>query len=204
MSDPKEYYKALKVTPTATHDEIRKSYLKMASHYHPDKFVDKNEKEIAHNKFIKIGEAYEILSDEKKRKQYDKYGNISDNNIYDMNREFNHQNIFKYFDKIFERHMKIFNHGFNGTNIMHDFDRMHKNFLKYSHDDHDSFRGYSKLQETIIVNGKPKTIIKEMINKNGVVTEKITKIDETGHKTENKKIIDHTHKSNVKRIENKN
>jgi DnaJ-class molecular chaperone len=202
MSDPKGYYKIIKMTSTATRDEIRKAYLKLASQYHPDKFVDKIDKENAHKIFIKIGEAYEVLSDEKKRKQYDKYGHTNNyiTHGYGMQNDFSyhHNNIFKYFDKMFEKHMEMFDHRVGEINIMH------KNFLKHSNDDHDTFREYSKFQETVIVNGKPKTIIKEMTNKNGIVTEKVTKIDEKGHKIENKKITDHSHKSdNIKRIENK-
>lgn len=66
------YYDILEVSKTATSEDIKKSYRKLALKYHPDKAGgDKSSEE----KFKKIAEAYEVLSDETKRKNYDKYGN---------------------------------------------------------------------------------------------------------------------------------
>ncbi|MBK0404334.1 J domain-containing protein [Adhaeribacter sp. BT258] len=67
----KDYYKILEVSKTATKDEIRKSYKKLARKYHPD--VNPNNKE-AEEKFKAVSEAYEVLSDEEKRKKYDQLG----------------------------------------------------------------------------------------------------------------------------------
>ena len=63
-----DLYKILEVSKDATADEIRKSYRKLARKYHPDSNQgDKN----AEEKFKQIGDAYNILGDEKKRAEYD-------------------------------------------------------------------------------------------------------------------------------------
>jgi molecular chaperone DnaJ len=72
----KDYYGALGVKPTATADEIRKAFRKMARKYHPD--VNPNDKK-AEEKFKEISEANDVLSDEKKRKIFDQFGFYSDN-----------------------------------------------------------------------------------------------------------------------------
>ncbi|KAF2476693.1 DnaJ-domain-containing protein [Lindgomyces ingoldianus] len=68
------YYDALQVQPTATELEIKKAYRKLAIKLHPDKNPGD---ETAHEKFQAIGEAYQVLSDEQLRKQYDKFGKES-------------------------------------------------------------------------------------------------------------------------------
>lgn len=67
------YYEILGVTKTSTNEEIKKAYKKKATKYHPDKNVGKSEAEKQKNEeeFKKINEAYETLSDDKKRKAYD-------------------------------------------------------------------------------------------------------------------------------------
>jgi len=66
-----DYYKILGVPNTATQDEIKKAYRKLARKMHPD--LNPNDKE-AHKKFQQINEANEVLSDPEKRKKYDQYG----------------------------------------------------------------------------------------------------------------------------------
>lgn len=63
-------YETLGVAKTASSDEIKKAYRKLAKEYHPD--INKSPE--AEEKFKEINAAYEILSDEKKREQYDTYG----------------------------------------------------------------------------------------------------------------------------------
>jgi len=69
-----EYYDVLGLKKTATPNEIKKTYYKLAKKYHPDKITDPSQKEEYTEKFQKIGEAYEVLSDPDKRKTYDQFG----------------------------------------------------------------------------------------------------------------------------------
>ena len=71
----KDYYATLGVKKTATAEEIRKAFRKLARKYHPD--VNPNDKK-AEEKFKEISEANDILSEEKKRKIYDQFGFYSD------------------------------------------------------------------------------------------------------------------------------
>lgn len=66
-----DYYKVLGVSKTATQEEIKKAYRKMARKYHPD--LNPNDRE-AEKKFKEINEANEVLSHPENRKKYDKYG----------------------------------------------------------------------------------------------------------------------------------
>ncbi|CAH1115471.1 unnamed protein product [Psylliodes chrysocephalus] len=67
-----DYYKVLKVPRNASTEEIKKAYRQLALKWHPDK--NPNNKEEATKRFREISEAYEVLSDSKKRKSYDRYG----------------------------------------------------------------------------------------------------------------------------------
>lgn len=66
----KDFYKILLIPRTATDDEIKKAYRKLALKYHPDK----NKAAGAEERFKEIAEAYEVLSDKKKREVYDQFG----------------------------------------------------------------------------------------------------------------------------------
>lgn len=66
-----DYYKILGVDKSASEDDIKKAYRKLARKYHPD--LNPNDKE-AQKKFQEINEANEVLSDPEKRKKYDQYG----------------------------------------------------------------------------------------------------------------------------------
>jgi curved DNA-binding protein len=70
-ADFKDYYATLGVPKTATKDDIRKAFRKLARVYHPDVAKDKK---TAEAKFKEINEAYEVLSDEDKRQKYDTLG----------------------------------------------------------------------------------------------------------------------------------
>ena len=66
-----DYYKILGVNKSASQDEIRAAYRKLARKHHPDLNPDDKE---ANKKFQQINEANEVLSDPEKRKKYDQYG----------------------------------------------------------------------------------------------------------------------------------
>lgn len=74
MAGAPDYYKILGVSRTADADEIKKAYRKLARKHHPDAGGDEA-------KFKEINEAYEVLSDEKKRKMYDQFGTANANQV---------------------------------------------------------------------------------------------------------------------------
>lgn len=75
MSAKRDYYDVLGVAKTATAAEVKTAYRKAALQWHPDKNQDK--KKEAEEKFKEINEAYQILSDAQKRKQYDQFGHAA-------------------------------------------------------------------------------------------------------------------------------
>lgn len=70
----RDYYEVLGVSKTATQDELKKAYRKLARKYHPD--LNKDNAEAA-EKFKECNEAYNVLSDEQKRAQYDQFGHAA-------------------------------------------------------------------------------------------------------------------------------
>ncbi|GEK88157.1 molecular chaperone DnaJ [Alkalibacterium putridalgicola] len=73
MAEKEDFYDLLGVSKDASQDEIKKAYRKLSKKYHPDI----NKADDAEDKFKKISEAYEVLSDEQKRAAYDQYGHAS-------------------------------------------------------------------------------------------------------------------------------
>ena len=85
-----DYYQVLGVDKKATADEIKKVYRKLALKWHPDK--NPNNK-AAEEKFKKISEAYAVLSDEKKRGEYDQFGSADQ-----YRQQYSQEDIFRNFD----------------------------------------------------------------------------------------------------------
>ncbi|XP_022858812.1 uncharacterized protein LOC111379628 [Olea europaea var. sylvestris] len=79
---PKDYYKILEVDYDATEEVIRSNYIRLALRWHPDKLKDEDS---ATSRFQEINEAYQVLSDPGKRREYDKKGMLFayDNNVID-------------------------------------------------------------------------------------------------------------------------
>lgn len=112
----KDYYKILGVPRTASAEELKKAYRRLAMKYHPDR--NKGGKE-AEAKFKDINEAYAVLSNAEKRKQYDMFG------AEGFERKFTQEDIFRDFDlgSIFKefgqggggRGQNMFSHIFGGT-----------------------------------------------------------------------------------------
>jgi DnaJ-class molecular chaperone len=88
-----DYYNILELSKTATKDEIKKSYRKLAFKYHPDKNQNE-EKEECEKKFKEVSEAYSILYDDNKRKSYDMGDNLEN---------FNYNDAFNMFNEIFTK-----------------------------------------------------------------------------------------------------
>jgi curved DNA-binding protein len=96
MSD-KDYYKILGVDKKASEEEIKKAYRKLAMKYHPDR--NKGDKK-AEDKFKELSEAYAVLSDKEKKKQYDTYGSAGFQQRYsqeDIFQGFDFSNLFREF-----------------------------------------------------------------------------------------------------------
>lgn len=92
-----DYYSLLGINRQADEDQIKKAYRKMAMKYHPDRNKD-NPK--AEDQFKKVSEAYAVLSDAEKRKQYDRFGSDGFKQKYsqeDIFRNFNADEIFQKF-----------------------------------------------------------------------------------------------------------
>ena len=87
--NPADYYQLLGVNKTATPAEIKRAYRKLAVKYHPDKNPGSKE---AEDRFKEINEAYAVLSDPKKREEYDQMGSAG------FRERFSREDIFRGFD----------------------------------------------------------------------------------------------------------
>ena len=95
MAATKNYYETLGVTEKAAADEIKKAYRKLAVKYHPDK--NPNNAKEAEAKFKEVSEAYYVLSDDKRRAQYDqmrKFGGAGTGN-FAGSQGFNFEDLFQ-------------------------------------------------------------------------------------------------------------
>src|SRR5919199_4396248 len=90
MSNKRDYYEALGVPRSASRDEIKNAYRKLALQYHPDR----NKSAGSEDKFKEISEAYAVLSDDEKRKRYDTYGHVGSEEVF-RGSEANFDEIFR-------------------------------------------------------------------------------------------------------------
>lgn len=75
----RDYYEVLGVDKNASEDDIKKAFKKAAMKYHPDRFANASdaEKKEAEEKFKEVNEAYQVLSDSKRKQQYDQFGHAA-------------------------------------------------------------------------------------------------------------------------------
>ena len=106
----RDYYEVLGVSKSATQDEIKSAYRKLALKYHPDRNPDDAETE---NKFKEASEAYEVLSDPNKRQRYDQFGHDGLRGGADYSDFSNINDIFSHFGDIFGG--SIFDDFFGGS-----------------------------------------------------------------------------------------
>ena len=153
LNDNQDYYQILGVSKDATKQEIHKAFRQLAKKYHPDK----NEEKGAQDEFIKVFKAYETLSDEKKRKEYDgersrpssqgfhpNGGHPYGMNDFDMNKFFK-----QYEDQLF-KHAHHFGHhqsNHHQRNPHHDHFSFHGvNLDDLFHDiDEDEFQSFGRM-----------------------------------------------------------
>jgi len=76
-TNKRDYYEVLGVSRSATEDELKKAFRRLAKQYHPDA----NKEQGAEARFIEVNEAYEVLSDPQKRAAYDRYGHAGVNGM---------------------------------------------------------------------------------------------------------------------------
>ncbi|XP_038215593.1 dnaJ homolog subfamily B member 6 isoform X2 [Zerene cesonia] len=118
-----DYYRTLGVTRTASEAEIKKAYRKLALKWHPDKNPDNADE--ANRRFKEISEAYEVLSDENKRKVYDARGSSHHSHRYQSKNGVNGHRHFSFkgffgdtpFHRFFERKRRVYDqYGKEGLN----------------------------------------------------------------------------------------
>jgi molecular chaperone DnaJ len=109
MAAKRDYYEVLGVSKTASKDEIKDTYRKLAMQYHPDR----NKSPDAEEKFKEISEAYAVLSDDEKRSQYDRLGHAG------FDQRYTREDIFRGAD--FESVFRDLGFGFNFGDIFNFF-----------------------------------------------------------------------------------
>lgn len=108
----KDYYEILGIERGANKEDIKKAYRKLAMKYHPDRNPDNKE---AEESFKEAAEAYDVLSNDQKRANYDKFGHNGVKGGADYQGFNNVNDIFSHFSDIFGGGGSIFDDFFNGT-----------------------------------------------------------------------------------------
>ncbi|KAM9298811.1 dnaJ homolog subfamily C member 16 [Gastrophryne carolinensis] len=101
-------YRVLGVSRTSSQADIKKAYKRLAREWHPDK----NKNPGAEDKFIQVSKAYEILSNEEKRSNYDRYGDLGDHHGYGQQHQQQHHH-FRHFHDSFYFDESFFHFPFN-------------------------------------------------------------------------------------------
>ena len=176
MTDTKGYYNLLGVSRNASKEEISKAYKKLALQYHPDRTQDKK----SHEMFKKIVDAYEVLSNDDKRKNYDMYGNTNSDIFID------HEKLFKKHFDMMKKHFGIFDDIFFEKSFKFDLNKLREinNQLSNLGQLNNNYSSFSRVEKTTIIDGKKNTSIEEIIDENGKKSKKIITIDDKGQKNE--------------------
>uniref|UniRef100_A0A7S1KB51 J domain-containing protein n=1 Tax=Vitrella brassicaformis TaxID=1169539 RepID=A0A7S1KB51_9ALVE len=190
------YYDVLGVEQKATDDEIKKAYRKMAVQYHPDKY--QGDKKEAEERFIRIAEAYETLSNPAKRNQYDaSLAGGAGGFDFGAAHHFSSAQADEMFDEMFKDCFKGFEDMFKGfdadpfaafgggggggsasfsTSFSSSSSSSFSSFSSSSGGSFSSQKGYSKSVAHRNVNGKQETIVTEKWTEpNGTVKTKTTR-----------------------------
>src|SRR5436190_6771902 len=112
MATKRDYYEVLGVNKSATADEIKRAYRKVAIQFHPDKNPGNKESE---EKFKEAAEAYEVLSDTNKKSQYDRFGHVRPGTGGFSGGNMNMDDIFSQFGDIFGNGGSPFDSFFGGS-----------------------------------------------------------------------------------------
>lgn len=181
------YYNILGVSRNASDQDIRRAYLKSAAIYHPDKYQKDDDKQRAHDMFIQIGKAYEILSNENKKYGYDLYREKRNNKRDDKKEEDKENNKD---DEIFDDFSNIFSDDLSSANVKDHFKSPfqnqkskifeHFNKLFKNHEDvfHNNAQCKNKTSTAVsnFIISSTKTIVK----KNNYTIEKTVTVDDMG------------------------
>jgi DnaJ-class molecular chaperone len=200
MSDPKDYYKILGLQKTATQEEIKNSYLNFINNHNPSSSTNIDERYKNRALLYKVTKAYNVLSDPELRADYDQ--DIEEMDILTLRTGFDTMvdNMHRHFNDMYHNFHNSFLHERNRFNEMlrERESELNSNSHHNNHNQHYESKHYT--EETRIIDGKKNTIIREVNNANGHVTEKVTRIGGDGNKTENSRILENKkeHKSLVK------
>jgi DnaJ family protein B protein 6 len=197
MSDKKDYYEILGVNKDASEQEIKKAYRKLAIRWHPDK--NPNNKEEAEERFKEISEAYSVLSDPKKRQEYDygganfDFGDFDFGDAHDIFKNFfGGKDPFSMFDDDDDDFFG--NKGFKGG-----FGHMNMKEMFGSDNFGDNFDSFGESTQTVSQTINGKTVTKTITTKRG----KDGKIEKKVKETVNGKTTTYYLDENGKKIDKK-